>query len=529
MGINYNVETTALLNRLEQAGDVKLSDNHNMLLREFHDKLLHEHSPQLAQIYKNGYMGFLLFMSEKNINPAELTIDYLLEYSLRLRISQQTMDTKRKYVSGVNRLLKHFYEQGFIPRCYLTVVSSSEYKTDANTLRLTTDGYPGNAFQPSKAIEHKAESFLLRLEGQHYSKGTRQILGYMLGEFFRFLEINHIEYSPDASRLWLTHVPSDQAMKNRHWVIARFDDYMLTGDSNKSKKIRRKPLLIDSLPDWSRRITDSYLLLRQREGWAEKTIVMSRSSCVRFFRFLDRKSVTEAGEITYALVKEFHDTEPHATPRSRNMYSTGVRKLLIYMAELKLIAPSLHFAVSTQYSPCREIVSVMSPEMESAIFDYRSKAESPSELRNAAIVMIGLRMGLRASDIANLKIDDFDWAHRKLSIIQSKSKKAISLHIPTDAGNSIYRYISQGRPQTGSLGAGYVFIAHRAPFSNLSSPMCYKALKSILHGYGLKLKPGQGFHITRKTFATRLLTAGTAVDTIADSLGHAARDAVDNY
>jgi len=45
----------------------------------------------------------------------------------------------------------------------------------------------------------------------------------------------------------------------------------------------------------------------------------------------------------------------------------------------------------------------------------------------------------------------------------------------------------------------------------------------------LELPHGQGFHITRKTFATRLLTVGTAIDTITDSLGHGARNAVDSY
>jgi integrase len=59
--------------------------------------------------------------------------------------------------------------------------------------------------------------------------------------------------------------------------------------------------------------------------------------------------------------------------------------------------------------------------------------------------------------------------------------------------------------------------------------MCSKALNSILSEYGLKLPPGQGFHITRKTFATRLLTAGTEIDHITNALGHTTRDTVDSY
>jgi len=50
-------------------------------------------------------------------------------------------------------------------------------------------------------------------------------------------------------------------------------------------------------------------------------------------------------------------------------------------------------------------------------------------------------MGVRSSDIVNLKIDNFDWKNKKLTFVQVKTGKAVSLPIPTDAGNSVYKYI----------------------------------------------------------------------------------------
>jgi integrase len=199
------------------------------------------------------------------------------------------------------------------------------------------------------------------------------------------------------------------------------------------------------------------------------------------------------------------------------------------MGEANLAPTNLYLAVPTKFAPRSEIVTVMSDDMIDCIYDYRKNASNPLELRNAAMVLLGLRMGIRSCDIVNLKISDFDWANQTVSFIQKKTRKTITLHIPTDAGNSVYRYISQGRPQSRVSSAGFVFIRHMAPYSELTNSVCGYAIKHALSVYGLKLPHRQGFHITRRTFATRLLKAGTKVDSIVDALGHTSRKSIDAY
>jgi site-specific recombinase XerD len=509
---------------------VKLPSYYKVLLDDFYGKISHEFSKHVTQGYVSGCLDFLLFISEKGcIAPTELTIEYLIEYSIWLREQKRTPDAKKKHISGINNLLTYFYEKGYIPRCYLSVITLDARAEDrTNSLRLPS-AHQNNALHPSKKLETIGDEFLSKLDVRCYCKASADRFRYTINDFFKFLEINRIEYSPDAVNFWMAHINHGFARKSRFQVITMFDEYMQTGNISECRKFTWKPLKVELLPDWSRNITKEYLSMRQREGWEHTTIVMGRSSCVRFFSFLDQKGIVCPGDITPALVKEFHNTDPHATPRSRNMYGTGVRKLLEYMAECDLVPANLYLAVSTQYAPCREIVSVLKPEFESALYDYRKNAKSPLELRNAAMIMIGMRMGLRASDIVNMKIDDIDWDKRKLSIIQIKTKKAITLHVPTDVGNSIYKYIKQGRPQSGLLGSGYIFISHSAPFSKLSYVICNKTIDNVLGLYGLELQYGEGFHITRKSFASHMLAARASIDTVADSLGHTTLDTVDSY
>ena len=61
------------------------------------------------------------------------------------------------------------------------------------------------------------------------------------------------------------------------------------------------------------------------------------------------------------------------------------------------------------------------------------------------MVMTGIRMGLRASDVINLKLTDIDWRRRSISIIQEKTKTSLTLPMPVPVGNAIYRYIKEDR------------------------------------------------------------------------------------
>jgi len=79
-------------------------------------------------------------------------------------------------------------------------------------------------------------------------------------------------------------------------------------------------------------------------------------------------------------------------------------------------------------------------------------------------------------------------------------------------------------------GVDYIFVRHSSPYSNLNSSYnCNKALIQILSANGLELPTSQGFHITRRTFATRLLISRTKIDTLVDSLGHTTRLTIDDY
>ena len=478
-----------------------------------------------ANYYSQGCKGFLLFVAGQGCDvPADITIEHAIEYSSRISREQWK---EKSQLAGVVKMLAYLAGRGDIPCCYSSVLFRDNAATLLPSLKLDAIG---SAFHPSKKLEPLVAGFLSCLGEHRYSASVKKKHWDDFNNYFLFIEVNHLEYSPGSVRLWLGQSPKNATWARKRHTLTLFADYLSTGSIDKESCYTWQPLLIDSLPGWSRNIILGFVAERRREGLAHSTLKSCRLAGCRFFSFLDSKGVREPQGITPGLVKEFHNTDEHSTPASKNAYGIKVRQLLSYMAEQKLVPQNLFLAVSTQCAPCQNIVTIMSEEMESAVYRYRESAANPLELRNSAIAMLGLRMGMRASDIVNLKTSDFEWQKRTVSFIQKKTREPITLPVPVDVGNSVYKYIMEGRPRSGAHGEGFVFVQHRAPYSGMKTiQACRYALKKILSAYGLELPPGQGFHITRKTFASRLLASKNSIDDISNALGHTMIDAAEVY
>jgi integrase len=85
--------------------------------------------------------------------------------------------------------------------------------------------------------------------------------------------------------------------------------------------------------------------------------------------------------------------------------------------------------------------------------------------RDYAIILLGVVSGLRAIDIARLKLDDIDWASGEIKIVHSKTAQSLALPLTVDVGSVIRDYILNGRP---AVDCEYVFLRMKAPIREFS-------------------------------------------------------------
>jgi len=151
--------------------------------------------------------------------------------------------------------------------------------------------------------------------------------------------------------------------------------------------------------------------------------------------------------------------------------------------------------------------------------------KTASGCRNYAILLLLVRLGLRASEVLKLSLDDIDWQQGNIHIYGKRDKPRL-LPLPHEVGSAIANYLKNKRPH--SL-IRQVFLRSRAPFqglhnsSNISS-IVHRALQSA----GLSPRH-QGAHLLRYTAASESLRCGATLFEIGDLLGHCSIDTTALY
>ncbi len=141
--------------------------------------------------------------------------------------------------------------------------------------------------------------------------------------------------------------------------------------------------------------------------------------------------------------------------------------------------------------------------------------------RNYAMTLLASRLGLRASDIANLKFGEIDWDNNLLTITiitMQKTRKVIQLPLLAEVGNSIVDYLKNGRLKS-SL--DQVFLSSRAPYTGATKACVCAAINEIIlkSGVDVHLKH-HGPHSLRHSLASAMLSEETTLPVISESLGH---------
>jgi integrase/recombinase XerD len=133
--------------------------------------------------------------------------------------------------------------------------------------------------------------------------------------------------------------------------------------------------------------------------------------------------------------------------------------------------------------------------------------------RNAAIVRLMVRLGLRAGDVADLGLDDIDWRAGEIRVC-GKGRHVSRLPLPEDVGRAIATYLRRDRPRAGTR---KLFLRSRAPYIGLTSSGVIHAAVSVLRRAGVR---SGGAHLLRHTAATQMLRRGASLSEIAHVLRH---------
>jgi integrase len=150
------------------------------------------------------------------------------------------------------------------------------------------------------------------------------------------------------------------------------------------------------------------------------------------------------------------------------------------------------------------------------------------ERRDYAMILLAARVGLRASDITNIKFSNIDWEKNEINIVQQKTGTPIKLPLLKDVGEAIINYVKNGRPDVSDP---HIFIRELAPHVKFSQSSLHMIVDGYLKRAKIKIPSGQkhGPHALRHSLATRLLENDIPISTIKEILAHKSTDTTKLY
>jgi integrase len=125
----------------------------------------------------------------------------------------------------------------------------------------------------------------------------------------------------------------------------------------------------------------------------------------------------------------------------------------------------------------------------------------PSSRRGYAMLRCLVDLGLRASEVVGLRLDDIDWRAGTVRLAKPKSRRVDALPLPRETGRAISGYLVSERPPTANRA---VFVRHVAPYDQpIGTGVVQRAVRAAYRRCSL---PHTRVHILRHSVASRLLS-----------------------
>jgi len=193
-----------------------------------------------------------------------------------------------------------------------------------------------------------------------------------------------------------------------------------------------------------------------------------------------------------------------------------IKRFFTFAWEKKLTTQNFnHLILTNKKRKNAEIPSVYSPNEVMILLNYL-RNHRQNRLRNFSIALLIAVYGIRAGDIANLKLSDIDWDNGTLIIVQDKTVVRLEHKLTEFCGRALADYLLNERPNTDS---NYVFLKNNGELLSATS-VSTMIFIGFLH-CGIKIGGRKhGSHSLRHSLACNMLEQGVNILEISHVLGH---------
>lgn len=253
--------------------------------------------------------------------------------------------------------------------------------------------------------------------------------------------------------------------------------------------------------------------LRSERRLADSTIAASMARARRFWAgYVPAGGIGEltAAEVTRALL----DEGVTRRPVSVKAFGYTLRSLLRFLFIAQITSHDLSLATLVIRSPQPSRLPVGVDRDDVAALLAGCDRDTGAGLRDYAVLLLLVRLGLRAIEVARLQLNDIDW-HRAEILVRGKGNRDERLPLPHEIGEAVVAYLRDARPADARFRE--VFAASRAPWRSLTREAVGGIVQRACDRAGLARF---GAHRLRHTLGEQMVAVAVPLDAIGQVLRH---------
>ena len=261
-------------------------------------------------------------------------------------------------------------------------------------------------------------------------------------------------------------------------------------------------------------LADLRAYLASERGLAVGTITNYERAARMFLEDrVARVGALKLERLTAADVSGFLGREcPRRSVSGARDLAARLRQLLRYLYVAGVIDPPLVWAVPPVADlRGRSLPKAIAPEVITVLL-ASCDLELAIGLRDVAVLLLLARLGLRAGEVAAIRLDDVDWRAGEM-LVHGKGHREGTMPLPVDVGEALVGYL----PVRPSSEHRALFLCAAAPFGPISGHVVAMVVRRACRRARI---PEVGPHRLRHTAATEMLRARCSLEEIAQVLRH---------
>lgn len=258
--------------------------------------------------------------------------------------------------------------------------------------------------------------------------------------------------------------------------------------------------------------------LRSERGLVTATVLNYQPFIRRFLVHRFREGPFLFGQINASDISNFvlrHG--PGMSVGRAQLMTTAFRSFFRYLFQKGELQTNLAAAVPTVADwRLAAVPKYLTPKQVTRVLEGCNRRTTTGR-RDYAILLLLARLGLRASEVVALQLEDINWRAGEI-IVRGKGLFHDRMPLPPDVGQALASYLRRDRPRCRTR---RVFICVRAPHRGLAGASTLTTIvRRALTRADLQLTFKGAAHLFRHSLATSMLHSGATMGEIGEVLRH---------